>query len=119
MVLAQHCVLPTASIGTSTKHSNKGPLPQQERKVVTVEVFVLACTGDAAQDEANMQSMVQAVLDVAAQAGVTTLAMPLLGAGLAQWPVVPTAKAHVAKVLAAAYCRPGGTRLKVRSFASL
>ena len=94
--------------------SNKQPLSQLEQEVVTVVVFVLACTGDAAKDEASMQSMVQAVLDVAAQAGVNTLAMPLLGAGRAQWPLIPAAKAHVAKVLAAAYCRPVGTRLKVR-----
>lgn len=73
----------------------------------------LTCIGDEAQDEASMQSMVQAVLDVAAQAGVTAIAMPLLGAGKAQWPVRLAAKAHAAKILNAAYCQSGGTRLKV------
>ena len=76
-------------------------------------VLRLACIGDAAQDVASMRSMVEAVLDVAAQAGVTTLAMPLLGAGLAQWPVLAAAKAHVAEVLETAYYKPEGTRLEV------
>lgn len=46
-----------------------------------------------------MQSMLQAVFDIAAKAGVITIAMPLLGAGLAQWPIHLTAAAHIAKVL--------------------
>lgn len=77
-------------------------------------MLVLVYTGDAAQDQASMQSVVQAVLSAAAKAGITTLAMPLLGAGLARWPML-VAKAQVAEVLQAAHHRSGGTRLQVRS----
>ena len=78
-------------------------------------MLVLVYTGDAAQDQASMQSMFQAVLSAAAKAGITTLAMPLLGAGLARWPMLVAAKAQVAEVLQAAHHRSGGTRLQVRS----
>lgn len=60
-----------------------------------------------------MQSMVQAVLDVAAQAGVAALAVPLLGAGRAHWPVLLVAKALIANVLEAAHRTPKVTSLKV------
>ena len=63
-----------------------------------------------------MQSMIQAVLDLAALLQVTSLAMPLLGAGHAQWPVNLTAKAHISKVLEAAHSKPEGSPLKVGAY---
>lgn len=52
-------------------------------------------------------------MNVAAGAGVSALAMPLLGAGVAQWPVVLAAKVHVAMVLDAAYSRSARRRVQV------
>lgn len=56
-------------------------------------------TGDAVQDEDRMQRMICSVLDVARKAGVTSLAMPLLGCGVAGWRIPLVAKAAIKEVL--------------------
>lgn len=60
-----------------------------------------------------MQSMVQAVLDLAAVLQFTSLAVPMLGAGHAEWPLLLSASSHIRKVLEAAQSKPGGTTLEV------
>lgn len=46
-----------------------------------------------------MQRMISSVLAVAEKAGFTSLAMPLLGCGLAGWPIPLAAKAIIQEVL--------------------
>lgn len=56
-------------------------------------------TGDAVQDEDRMQRMIRSVLDVAKKAGVTSVALPLLGCGVAGWQIPLVAKATIKEVL--------------------
>ena len=79
----------------------------------------LVCSGDNAQDQASMQNLIQSVLETAAKANVTSLAMPLLGSGLPGWPAAVTAKAHIAQVLAAAHSGLANTSIKVMRLPSV
>ena len=61
-----------------------------------------------------MHAMIHSVLALATKARVTSLALPLLGAGQAKWPTQLAARAHVTAVLAAAATNLIGSTLKVR-----
>ena len=74
---------------------------------------LMACAGNGVQDEDCMRRMVWSVLDVAAQARVTSVALPLLGAGIAGWPIAVAAKAHIEEVLEMAEQDLAGSSLKV------
>ena len=60
-----------------------------------------------------MQSMVQAILTVAADAKVDSIALPLLGCGQAGWPIALAAKAQIAELVEAALTGSAGSTLKV------
>ncbi|KAL3158168.1 hypothetical protein ABBQ32_011758 [Trebouxia sp. C0010 RCD-2024] len=77
------------------------------------------CSGFGADDEDCMQCTIHSVLAVATQAGVTSLALPLLGCGLAKWPTELAARAHVQAVFAAAATNLIGTALKKVVFTDL
>lgn len=76
-------------------------------------LLLVIATGFGADDEDCMQCTIHSVLAVATQAGVTSLALPLLGCGLAKWPTELAARAHVQAVFAAAATNLIGTALKV------
>lgn len=65
-----------------------------------------------------MQRMIGSVLAVAEKAGVTSLAMPLLGCGLAAWPIPLAAKAIIQEVLNMAETGSVITTVKVRIYGS-
>ena len=70
-------------------------------------------TGDGIQDEDCMQRMIRSVLATAIRAGVTSLAMPLLGCGVARWLMPLVAKATIQEVLKLAEDTSVTTTVKV------
>ncbi|KAL3136737.1 hypothetical protein ABBQ38_005454 [Trebouxia sp. C0009 RCD-2024] len=77
------------------------------------------CSGFGADDEDCMQCTIHSVLATATKALVTSLAMPLLGGGLAKWPTQLAARAQVKAVFAAAATNLIGTSLKKVVFTDL
>ena len=67
--------------------------------------------GNQQLDIPLLVSTVQSVLAQAAAKGMQSLAMPLIGAGLAGWPPKLAAQVHVAQVLK--FTGPTGSSLKV------
>ena len=61
--------------------------------------MLISGTGDAVEDEDRMKRMLCSVLDTAGKARLTSLAMPLLGCGVAGWLIPLVAKATVEQVL--------------------